>query len=352
MMLSEIFPLPHQEPWDNYTNSLFNLQKKDFKPYSLLEDVDILGDTSLVSFSNGDIVEDAIDEALYWQPRPFPFQHLRTDDIAKVLIEERKNCLSGLKEFYYKHYSDNVFIHEEAIGIYLCHPFGFYAYGHLHDSLQRLYSVRHLPPDSRYRLVVSSYERVTNFLEHISALLGKTLSDQDLILVSPKEIHRFEQLIVPFSPAIPTSYTSDTYDWLFTSYINEFVEDPFSPTDKNLYLSRNHVTPGARSVTNEEEVRGLLEENNFKVVYGNEPLRDIISLFYSAKTVVGCHGSLFANTAFCRPGTKIIEYCPANRIDFSFRNKYKYAQDYAHCLVGADEKYNIAIPVDDLFSRL
>ena len=352
MNFSEVFTLPLQESWNTYAGSVFNLQRKDWVPSISLENVDVLGDSSIICSKEEELVEAVVDEALYWNPRPFPFEYLQNSDLVKALIDERKANLSGIKHRYYKHFGHNKILHSGYFGIYLCHPFGFYAYGHLHDSLQRLFSVRHLLQDRKYRIVVSRYDRISDFVDHLGALIGRNLDQEEIIHINEKEIHSFDQLIVPFSPAIPTSFTPETYDWMFNGYVNKFVHETLKPPSRNLYLSRKHVTPGSRSVINEGQIRELLENRDFTVVYGDEPLEEIVNLFYGAKTVVGCHGSLFANTMFCRPEAQIVEYCPANRIDYSFMNKYKYAQKYHHQLVEADERFNILIPAEDLLGRL
>ncbi|WP_202941825.1 glycosyltransferase 61 family protein [Alteromonas macleodii] len=71
-------------------------------------------------------------------------------------------------------------------------------------------------------------------------------------------------------------------------------------------------------------------------------------MFSNAELIVGVHGSLFVNTIFANDTCKIIEYCPANRPDFSFQNKYKNAINYTHFLVDADSDFNIDIDLNEL----
>ena len=353
MTSSAMPPLPPHEICSEHANLTFNLQKKEFAPYVLLDNCNILGDTSIVTSCLGDLAEDVIGEALYWCPVEFPLNHLGSNDVASALIEERKHFLAGIKHLYFKHFGHNAISHQGEIGIYLCHPLGFYAYEQLFDSLQRLYSIRHLLPDARHRFVVSDYEHITDFLKHISILWGNDVREEDVILASARQVHRFEQLIVPFSPAMPTSFTPDTYNWAFNAYVNCFVNAPDEPVSERLYLSGNHNSHGSsKAVINEEDVTTFLNDNGFKVIHGNEPLDETVRNFYNAKIVVGCHGPQFVNTIFCRPETKIIEYVPSNRINSSILNMHKHAQDYVCCSVESDENLNMHIPVDDLVSRL
>ena len=40
--------------------------------------------------------------------------------------------------------------------------------------------------------------------------------------------------------------------------------------------------------------------------------RDQVGLFYNADCIVGLHGGGFANLAFCKPGTKVVELTSPN----------------------------------------
>ena len=49
-------------------------------------------------------------------------------------------------------------------------------------------------------------------------------------------------------------------------------------------------------------------KNNFTSVKLHEiKFADQVDLFYNAECIVGLHGGGFANLAFCKPGTKVIE---------------------------------------------
>ena len=63
-----------------------------------------------------------------------------------------------------------------------------------------------------------------------------------------------------------------------------------------------------RLIANEDEVKKYLLENNFVSVKLHEiKFKEQVNLFYNAEYIVGLHGAGFANIAFCKPGTKIIE---------------------------------------------
>ena len=54
-------------------------------------------------------------------------------------------------------------------------------------------------------------------------------------------------------------------------------------------------------------------KNNFTSVRLHETkFTDQVDLFYNAESIVGLHGGGFANLAFCRPGTKVVELKSVN----------------------------------------
>ena len=54
--------LPSQQPWHTFQGSAFNLLKREHRDCDILENVAILGDTSIIVSSDGDLVESAMDE--------------------------------------------------------------------------------------------------------------------------------------------------------------------------------------------------------------------------------------------------------------------------------------------------
>ena len=159
-------------------------------------------------------------------------------------------------------------------------------------------------------------------------------------------MYNFKNLYVPYSPAMLTNFTDSTYPWLIRNYLKKFIDH--NKPIPGLYLTRNHVIPGARGVLNESEVVEKLTNKGFVVVTGNESLKEIINLFYYAECIVGAHGSLFANTIFSKPTCKVFEFCPHNRIDYSFKSKYKAVKEYMHLIVNGDVNFNIDIQLDQL----
>ena len=64
---------------------------------------------------------------------------------------------------------------------------------------------------------------------------------------------------------------------------------------------------------NENEIKKYLLKNNFTSVKLHETkFTDQVDLFHNAECIVGLHGGGFANLAFCKPGTKVIELKSVN----------------------------------------
>ncbi len=78
---------------------------------------------------------------------------------------------------------------------------------------------------------------------------------------------------------------------------------------KRIYISRNDAR--LRRVRNEEQVCSILEARGFqRVTLAGLPIARQVQLFRQADAVVAPHGAGLAHTAWCMPGTKIIEFFP------------------------------------------
>jgi len=98
--------------------------------------------------------------------------------------------------------------------------------------------------------------------------------------------------------------------WLKDSFIKENIISSRANI-KKIYIDRAAKTSDKltqRLISNEDEVKDYLLKNGFTSVKLHEiEFNEQVSLFYKAECIVGLHGGGFANLAFCRPGTKIVE---------------------------------------------
>jgi hypothetical protein len=82
------------------------------------------------------------------------------------------------------------------------------------------------------------------------------------------------------------------------------------PSRKRIYISRNDAR--LRRVSNEDRILPLLEAHGFsRVILKGMPAAAQIRLFREAEAVAAPHGAGLAHTAWCAPGTKIIEFFPS-----------------------------------------
>jgi capsular polysaccharide biosynthesis protein len=78
---------------------------------------------------------------------------------------------------------------------------------------------------------------------------------------------------------------------------------------RRIYVSRDDAR--LRRVLNESEILPLLNEAEFEpVALSRLPIGRQVSLFRHAEAVVAPHGAGLAHIAWCRPGTKVVEFFP------------------------------------------
>lgn len=311
------------------------------------------GSRGLVLSEQGRFVNETADEHIYWLPSTMPSACMQEDDrFTPLMVKERLNSLSFLANELKVIANRNakvVRLDDKFIYIDLTHPFGWYAFGHLHDSLQRLYSLHQFEEfleKGRVKFLVCRFDRVRDFELHLSALLRREIDKEELIVVQQDCIYHVPRLIKPRMQSVYTNFTPDVYSWMIDGYKKKF--DFSQPNGSLLYLTRNHVKPGFRGVLNEDALLVELKKMGFTILTGNEALPEIISKFSAASFIVGPHGSLFANTIFCNEDCQIVEFCPKNRPDFSFLRKTKMAKNYRHVLFQADDKFNIELKIEDV----
>ena len=78
---------------------------------------------------------------------------------------------------------------------------------------------------------------------------------------------------------------------------------------KRIYISRNDAQ--LRRVSNEDRLLPILAERGFeRVVLKGLPMARQVQYFRQAEAVIGPHGAGLAHTAWCKPGTKVVEFFP------------------------------------------
>jgi capsular polysaccharide biosynthesis protein len=99
-------------------------------------------------------------------------------------------------------------------------------------------------------------------------------------------------------------------EWLKKKFIKKNINEKVN-FSKKIYIARSDSISNIkdlRSITNEEKVKQFLLQDGFKIIkLGDLHFKDQVLTFNNADIIVGLHGAGFANLAFCKSNTKIIE---------------------------------------------
>lgn len=317
---------------------------------NIYRDVYIDTKTSAVLDSNLNPIYETLYEIIFWWKGTLHGQNLINPELRKVEVARRyEEIKEEIDTISQEDVNNAKVLNDDVEAIYAMGAHGWYPYGHLHDALLRLFPWReHVFKNPK--VLVSKYNRVVDFPLHLAAF---GYAEDTIFRTAPKyRLIKAKTLYFGVNEArFWTTSSQRQYEWMLQGYLNLFEKSPHTMEPiEGLYLSRNHV--GRRGVSNDAQVSQFLGNKGFRTLTGNEGLMEIIELFARAKTIVGPHGSIFVNTIFCRADTKVIEYCPNNRVDKSFLNKTKLVEDYQHILLEADCDFNLMIDLEDLDERL
>ena len=126
-----------------------------------------------------------------------------------------------------------------------------------------------------------------------------------------------KELIVTDHPVVVTGNSSrdiqNIPSWIMLWLNSNFHAQKITKNKKNkIYIERDSATfkdIPERSISNENEVKSYLLKNDFiPVKLGEIKFSEQVDLFHNADYIVGLHGAGFANLAFCKPGTRVIEF--------------------------------------------
>jgi len=99
--------------------------------------------------------------------------------------------------------------------------------------------------------------------------------------------------------------------WLRKIFLKDIEIDKKENLPKKIYIDRSDATSNQslmRKVINDDEIKKELKKIGVESVkLGDLTIKKQIKIFYNADTIIGLHGGGFANLAFCKPNTKIIE---------------------------------------------
>ncbi len=203
-------------------------------------------------------------------------------------------------------------------------------------------------------------------LDCLNILKHKRLSSEKFRHIKARE------LIVTDHPVVTTgNATHDIQNvprwiiyWLKNNLINKNLITEKKIKSK-IYIDRNETKSNGnpqRMISNETEVKKYLMEKNFIAVkLGDMKFHEQVDLFYNAECIVGLHGAGFANLAFCKSGTKVVELRSSNAGPMYENFAKKNDLNYNSIIVEAKqiEKFNvpnqqgsIQIPISSLIKVL
>ncbi len=282
-----------------------------------LNDVIVIRKYSLICDAQFKVIPAAVNEQLFWQPTSIDLGvdsmdleaelGSRLDFLQRAVDDVDRDKIADLSNL------SNEFI-------YLMHPFEWYAYGHLFDTLQRLFPIQDLGVAQSTLLVCGSTQSVADFAQHLQVFGYE--SHQILGIPAYCDGIKVRNLTVAESPAGIAQLTVESVNWLRKCYLESprFVsylrrnESLYPEGQYILYLDRGEA--GSRDLLNKHELLSNLAMLGLPIMVfkGKETVFEMLLAFSRARLVIGVHGAMFVNTIFCSPAAAIVELCPSNRV--------------------------------------
>ncbi len=132
------------------------------------------------------------------------------------------------------------------------------------------------------------------------------------------------------------------------------IAAPLGGPGRRFYLSREGAA--IRRVTNEPAIVAMLSRYGFEFIEpAGIPFSQQAELFRSADIIVAPHGAALANLMFCRPGTRLLEFFPADYIDDCYLRISKAMELDYHYLIGGARDFprrDYAMNPDELEAAL
>jgi capsular polysaccharide biosynthesis protein len=124
---------------------------------------------------------------------------------------------------------------------------------------------------------------------------------------------RVERLFIVEGLSVTHRYTSPLVSKTIDTILSNCVGRSRS-TSRRIFVPRD--PPMSRSISNRRVVDRLKESLGFKTVNPeNYTFPEQVNIFANTDAAVGVMGAALTNTAFCRPGTKIVSLAPVSMFD-------------------------------------
>ena len=163
------------------------------------------------------------------------------------------------------------------------------------------------------------------------------------------------KLILTDHPVVVTgNHSNDIQNvpkWILTWLRENFLNPNILINKSNpikIYIDRSDAytkKQNQRLLANENEIKKYLLEKDFVPVKLHKiNFKEQVNLFYNAECIIGLHGAGFANLAFCKPGTKVIEMRSSNA-GFMYENLAKKNDlNYHSIIIEAKQIHNFNYP--------
>ena len=232
----------------------------------------------------------------------------------------------------------------EGTTLHLLHPFNRYVFGHIFDTLQKMYVVEKESLGFHSVLIPGTHE-IIDFELHLDAL-GLTNKN---IVKGNRDLVRVNNLLFINPVAHPTSFIPDSYLYIRNKYQTYFGINENPVADKKIFLTRR-LGNFKRYLLNDAELEASLKKEGIIYFDGTQTFSEIVNAFAHASHVAGVHGSLFTNNIYGNENTKYLEYCPREREIHTFHHQYKLCSGYKHTLVDCDKDFNVELDLNEIFN--
>jgi len=220
---------------------------------------------------------------------------------------------------------------------------GNYNYFHwLYDSLPRMYLAKkhislqeniqyYIPEDTHYFQKETLAALKVNHASYISSKAIQHLKAKSIIATSH-----------------PNPNTSRIPKWIYRFLRSSFLQNSDSKKQRLIYISRSDSI-NSRRLINEDKLVKALVPLGFEVYQLSElSFSDQVSLFSSAKMVVGAHGAGLTNLTFVPKGAVVYELFPERYQPDMYECISQLGKLYYHKIICKSANSNQPDPISDL----
>jgi capsular polysaccharide biosynthesis protein len=148
-------------------------------------------------------------------------------------------------------------------------------------------------------------------------------ADELLVVDHPNYYKGFILKQNKFQPSWAIQWLRDTY----------LIHKKKFNANKKVFIDRTDSTFKHCQIQNESEVYNFLKNKGFsKYQLTKLSFFEQVYLFRNAEVIVGAHGAAFANLAFCKPKTKVIEIRPCTHSNTVYE-RISYINDLNYQLI-------------------